>query len=93
MDYFPLAGPCQDSDVLPFCRALVFVIVDCVHQGIASVDERDLPGFEIGDFEGENYEEAVYPGLQLAVAALTRGPGLGGYIVKDADAVLVAEAR
>ena len=86
-----LAGTRQYRYVLPFHRSGVLRIVHRIHQRVAFVDEGDLLRGEVGDFEGEDYEESVHPGFQLAVASLARRPGLGGDVVEYAYAVSMAE--
>ena len=68
------------------------MIVHRVEKGIALINEGNLPFGEVRDLEWENYEELVYPCLQLAVAAFSGGPGLGCDVIEDAYAIIVAEA-
>ena len=69
------------------------MLIDRVHQRIALIDERDALLREKRDLEGENDEQPVHPGLELAVAARAGRPGLGGNIPEDADAAGVAPFR
>ena len=89
--YFRFSRSSEYCDIVAFVHRRELVCVDGIDQRVAFIHIRNTLALEVWLFKRKNYEESVYPCLELSVAAFSGRPCLRGYIVKGLDSVFVAE--